>query len=305
MTLIRHVTVLLQETIDGLIVKAGRRYIDGTLGGGGHTEAILKSAVDTQVLALDVDPAAIERASIRLAPFGSRVRLINRNFSHLSEVARTQDFIAVDGIVLDLGLSSDQMEDNQRGFGFMTGGPLDMRFNPASGQSAAELVNTLDQDELADLIYQFGEEPASRKIARSIVAARPIHSAEQLADVIEKAIGRRGRLHPATLTFQALRIAVNDELGSLIAVLPQAVELLKSGGRLAIISFHSLEDRIIKEYFRSASQVHRSQPDDPPDLIRRAPTLKLITRKPIIPSPTEVELNPRARSAKLRVAEKL
>lgn len=298
-------TVLLQETIDSLTLKASGRYIDGTLGGGGHAEAILNRAVDSIVLGLDADSSAIERASARLAPFGSRVRFAHQNFSHLAEVAQAQSFTHVDGIVLDLGLSSDQLDDAQRGFGFIAGGPLDMRFDPTSGQSAAELVNTLDQDELADLIYRYGEEPASRKIARSIVAARPIRSAEQLAEVIEQAIGRRGRIHPATQTFQALRIAVNDELGSLISVLPQTVELLRSGGRLAIISFHSLEDRIVKEYFRSASQVHLLQPDDPPDLIRRMPVLKVITRKPIIPSTAEVAKNSRARSAKLRVAEKL
>jgi 16S rRNA (cytosine1402-N4)-methyltransferase len=302
---IRHVTVLLQETIDGLNVEAGGRYIDGTLGGGGHTEEILKRAPDSQVLALDADPLALERAVGRLIAFGSRVKFINQNFSHLIEVARAHSFTDVDGIVLDLGLSSDQMDDSQRGFGFIAGGPLDMRFDPTRGESAAELVNTLDLDELADLIYRYGEEPASRKIARSIVAARPIHSAEQLADVIEKAIGRKGRIHPATLTFQALRIAVNDELGSLLKVLPQAVELLKSGGRLAIISFHSLEDRIVKEYFRSASQVYLPRADDPLGLVRREPTLKVITRKPIVPTVEEIEVNSRSRSGKLRVAEKV
>lgn len=303
--MIRHVSVLLQETIDGLALKAGGRYIDGTIGGGGHTEAILKQAAASQVLGIDADPAALERAALRLAEFGSRVTFVNQNFSHLFEVARTHDFTSVDGIVLDLGLSSDQMEDTQRGFGFLTGGPLDMRFDPTTGQPAAELVNTLDQDELADLIYRYGEEPQSRKIARSIVRARPIQTAEQLAIEIEKAIGRRGRLHPATLTFQALRIAVNDELGSLMSVLPQAVELLKTGGRLAIISFHSLEDRIVKEYFRSASQVYLPQADDPLGIVRREPVLKVITRKPIIPTAKEVAANSRARSAKLRVAEKL
>ena len=303
--MIRHVSVLLQETIDGLALKAGGRYIDGTVGGGGHTEAILKQAAASQVLGIDADPAALKRAALRLAEFGSRVTLVNQNFSHLIEVASAHAFTSVDGIVLDLGLSSDQMEDTQRGFGFLTGGPLDMRFDPTTGQPAAELVNTLDQDELADLIYRYGEEPHSRKIARSIVRARPIQSAEQLAAEIEKAIGRRGRLHPATLTFQALRIAVNDELGSLMSVLPQAVELLKSGGRLAIISFHSLEDRIVKEYFRSASQVYLPQADDPLGIVRREPVLKVITRKPIVPTAKEVATNSRARSAKLRVAEKL
>ena len=301
----QHVPVLLHQTMDGLALKASGRYIDGTVGGGGHSEAILSAASDSQLLGLDADPAAIERAASRLAPLGSRVKLINQNFSRLAEVARANGFESVDGVVLDLGLSSDQLDDRRRGFGFIAGGPLDMRFDPTQGLSAAYLVNTLDQDDLADLIYHYGEEPASRKIARAIAAARPIESAEQLAEVIEQAMGRRGRIHPATLTFQALRIAVNDELGSLMSVLPQAADLLRSGGRLAIISFHSLEDRIVKEYFRSASRVAPTQPDDPPGLVRRRATLKLITRRPITPAPDEVANNPRARSARLRIAEKL
>jgi len=300
-----HKTVLLQEVINRLALKSGGRYIDGTVGGGGHSEAILRGAPDSHLLGLDADPLAIERTAARLAAFESRVKLVNQNFSQLSEAARANGFDAVDGIVLDLGLSSDQLEDRHRGFGFIAGGPLDMRFNPNQGLSAAELINMLEPDELADLIYRYGEELASRRIARAIEAARPIETAEQLADVIEKAVGRRGRIHPATLTFQALRIAVNDEMGVLLTVLPQANELLKSGGRLAVISFHSLEDRIVKEYFRSASRVRPVQPDDRPDLIRREPTLRLITHKPIVPSDEEVASNSRARSAKLRVAEKL
>ncbi len=303
--MIRHITVLLQETIDHLNLKPDGRYIDGTLGGGGHTEAILTRAPASQVLAFDADSAAIDRAAQRLNSFGSRVKFVNRNFSHLLETARSQNFVDVDGIVLDLGLSSDQMDDTQRGFGFMAGGPLDMRFDRSGGETAADLINTLDQDELADLIFRYGEEPHSRKIARSIVQARPIDSAEKLADVIEKAIGRRGKIHPATLTFQALRIAVNDELGSLEKVLPQAVELLKSGGRLAIISFHSLEDRSVKEFFREQSQVYLSQKSDPLGLIKREPTLKIITRKPIVPGEAEITANSRSRRAKLRVAEKI
>ena len=180
-----------------------------------------------------------------------------------------------------------------------------MRMDQRQELMAADIVNRTGERELADLIYRYGEEPASRRIARAIEAARPIETAEQLADVVEKAIGRRGRIHPATLTFQALRIAVNDEMGALLTVLPQANELLKSGGRLAVISFHSLEDRIVKEYLRSASRVRPAQPDDPPDLIRREPTLRLITHKPIVPGDEEVANNSRARSAKLRVAEKL
>jgi 16S rRNA (cytosine1402-N4)-methyltransferase len=301
----QHVSVLLNETLDELAVKPGGRYIDGTVGGGGHTEALLASAPDVEVLGLDADPAALERAALRLLPFGARVKLVHANFSHLGAVARANGFDQVDGVVLDLGLSSDQLGDPDRGFGFLAGGPLDMRFDQTRGQSAADLVNLLDQDELADLIYRYGEEPASRKIARSIVAARPIITADQLANVIEKAIGRRGRIHPATLTFQALRIAVNDELGSLMSALPQATELLRRSGRLAVISFHSLEDRIVKEYFRSASQEHVPQPDDPPGLVYRSAALRLITRKPIVASEAEVLSNPRARSAKLRIAEKI
>ena len=301
----QHVSVLLNETLDGLEVKPGGRYIDGTVGGGGHSEAILASAPDVELLGLDADPSALERAALRLLPFGSRVKLVNANFSQIGVVAHRNGFERVDGVILDLGLSSDQLADPDRGFGFITGGPLDMRFDQTRGQPAADLINTLDQDELAEMIYRYGEEPASRKIARAIVAARPIYTADQLADVIEKAIGRHGRIHPATLTFQALRIAVNDELGSLMSALPQAAELLLGGGRLAVISFHSLEDRIVKEYFRSASQEHVPQPDDPPGLVYRSPALRVITRKPIVASDAEVLSNPRARSAKLRIAEKL
>ncbi len=305
MTTTQHVSVLPQETRHGLALKPGGRYIDGTVGGGGHSESILSAAPDVELLGLDADPAAIERAALRLAPFGARVKLVNANFARLGEVARAHGFDQVDGVVLDLGLSSDQLEDRERGFGFQTGGPLDMRFDPTRGETAADLVNNLDQDELADLIYRYGEDPASRKIARALVAARPILTAQQLADAIEQALGRRGRIHPATLTFQALRIAVNDELGSLMSVLPQATEVLKPGGRLAVISFHSLEDRIVKEYFRSASRERLVQPDDRPDQPARPATLKLITRKPIVPGDDEVAVNSRARSAKLRIAEKL
>ncbi len=301
----QHVSVLLNVTLDGLGIKPGGRYIDGTVGGGGHSEAILASAPDVQLLGLDADPIALERAAIRLLPFGLRVKLVHANFSRLGEVARANGFDRVDGVVLDLGLSSDQLGDPDRGFGFIAGGPLDMRFDQTRDPSAADLINTLDQDELADLIYRYGEEPASRKIARAIVAARPIHTSQQLADVIEKAVGRHGRIHPATLTFQALRIAVNDELGALMSALPQATDLLRSGGRMAIISFHSLEDRIVKEYFRSASQEPVAQPDDPPGTVYRSAVLRLITRKPIVPSVAEVASNPRARSARLRVAEKI
>lgn len=307
MTMTQHRSVLPQETLTGLALRPGGRYIDGTVGGGGHSEALLNFAPDIELLGLDADPAAIERAALRLAPFGSRVKLVNANFVRIDEVARAHGFDQCDGSVLDLGLSSDQLDDRERGFGFLAGGPLDMRFDPTRGETAAQLVNQLDPDDLADVIYRYGEDPASRRIARALVAARPIHTAHQLADVIEQAVGHtpRGRLHPATLTFQALRIAVNDELGALMSALPQVAGLLKPGGRLAVISFHSLEDRIVKEYFRAMSRERATQPDDRPDQITRPATLKLITRKPIVPGDAEVAANSRARSAKLRIAEKI
>jgi 16S rRNA (cytosine1402-N4)-methyltransferase len=286
----QHVPVLLQEVMENLNPQAGDRLIDCTLGGGGHTAALLdRSRPDGQVLALDADPDAIERARARLADFGERVIFVHSNFSDLYKVATAHGFDAVDGVLIDLGLSSDQLAST-RGFSFQHTGALDMRFDPAQLESAADIVNTLNADELADLIYEYGEERLSRRIARAIVAARPIHTAERLAEVIAGAIGRRGRLHPATRTFQALRIAVNDELGALRSALPAAVNLLKPGGRLAVISFHSLEDRIVKQFMRDGAQ---------------ARTLRLPHRKPIAPREAEIEANPRARSARLRVAEKI
>lgn len=286
----QHVPVLLQEVMANLNPKAGDRLIDCTLGGAGHTAALLdRSGPDGQLLALDADPDALERARTRLADFGKRVIFVHSNFSDLYKVATAHGFDAVDGILMDLGLSSDQLAST-RGFSFQHAGALDMRFDPAQLESAADLVNTLDGDELADLIYEYGEERWSRRIARAIVMARPIRTAEQLAEVIADAIGRRGRLHPATRTFQALRIAVNDELNALKNALPAAVNLLKPGGRLAVISFHSLEDRIVKQFIRHAAQEK---------------TLRRLHKKPIAPGETEIKANPRARSAKLRVAEKV
>jgi 16S rRNA (cytosine1402-N4)-methyltransferase len=301
----RHVPVLLQSVLDGLNPQRGGRFIDCTLGGGGHTAALLdRTAPDGQVLALDADPDAVLRATARLMVYGSRVTLVHTNFSALGEVARSRNFADVDGVLMDLGLSSDQLASD-RGFGFESSA-LDMRFDSTQGESAADLVNTLEADELADLIYRYGEEPASRRIARAIVAARPIHSAERLSAVIVEAVGRRSRsLHPATLTFQALRIAVNDELAALVSALPQALALLRPGGRLAVIAFHSLEDRIVKEFFRRESRGTIVQPDSPPGSVAREPTLRLVTPKPIVPTSGEIARNPRSRSAKLRIAEKM
>jgi 16S rRNA (cytosine1402-N4)-methyltransferase len=302
----RHVPVLFQQTLQALAIRPGGLYVDGTCGGGGHAAGILEaSSPDGRLLALDADPMALGRARERLEPFGARVMLVHSSFAELGRVAREHGFGAVDGIVLDLGLSSDQLADVARGFSFSSAG-LDMRFDSTQGRPASSLVNELDADELADLLYRYGEERASRRIARAIVADRPIRSAQQLADVIAKAVGgRRGKLHPATQTFQALRIAVNDELGALEAVLPQCVELLKPGGRLAIITFHSLEDRVVKNFNRMESRDCICPPEQPICVCGHRARLKLLMSKPVEPSPAEIVDNPRARSAKLRAVERL
>jgi 16S rRNA (cytosine1402-N4)-methyltransferase len=244
--------------------------------------------------------------------FSARAVLVHSSYADLERVAREHGFDAVDGILLDLGLSSDQLADESRGFSFSSIG-LDMRFDPTRGQPASTLVNKLSAEELADILYRYGEERASRRIARAIVAARPIESAQQLAEVVERASGsrppmrgrRRGKTHPATRTFQALRIAVNDELGALGSVLPQAVELLHSGGRLVVITFHSLEDRIVKSFFRTESRDCICPPGQPACTCGHRAILKIVTAKPVGPSAVEVSANPRARSAKLRAAERL
>jgi 16S rRNA (cytosine1402-N4)-methyltransferase len=290
--------------LDGLRPQAGGRYIDGTLGAGGHAKGILeRSAPDGVVLGLDVDPVALNLAGEVLAPFGARAQLRRASYVQMAEVAR--EFAPVDGILLDLGLSSLQMDDPERGFAFQHDGPLDMRFDPRGPLTAAEIVNAWPVDDLADIIFQFGEERHSRRIARAIAAARPIRTTGQLAGVVLKAAGgRERRLHPATRTFQALRIVVNGELENVRAALPAAVGLLKPGGRLAVISFHSLEDRIVKQFMRQHSGRARHDPEDDNDATF-VPGLREITRKPVEATDDEVAQNPRARSAKLRVAEKL
>ena len=303
-----HIPVLLDEVLEGLSPLPGQRFIDGTLGAGGHTEAILKAiAPHGQVLALDADPSALEIARRRLAAYDDRVHFIHANFAQLAAVARDLDFVPVHGVLLDLGLSSMQLDAVERGFSFQSAGPLDMRYDPNSPTTAADLVNNLAQDELANLIYRFGEERRSRAIARAIVAARPLHTTYQLAEVVARAVGgRRGdRLHPATRTFQALRIAVNDELEVLQAALPAATSILAPGGRLAVISFHSLEDRIVKEFFRRESRDCICPPEQPVCTCGHRATLHIITPKPITVTSTEAALKPRARSAKLRVAESM
>lgn len=302
----QHQPVLYHEIIHALQPKNEGFYVDGTLGAGGHARGILEAcAPDGRLLGLDVDPQALALARETLAPYGERARLIQASYTSLVELLHEIGWEKVDGILLDLGLSSMQLDTPERGFSFQQDAPLDMRFDPASPTTAADLVNTLSQAELADLIYRYGEERASRRIAQAIVRARPLRTTRQLAAVIESVLPRRGHVHPATQTFQALRIAVNQELDRVENVLPQAAAALRSGGRLAIISFHSLEDRIVKEYFRRESRDCVCPPKQPVCTCGHKATLKEIARKPIAPGEAEVKANPRARSAKLRIAEKL
>ncbi len=301
-----HIPVLLDEVLKGLSPQPGQRLIDGTVGAGGHTQAILKAtAPNGQVLGLDTDPSALDIARQRLAPYGDRITLVNANFVQLDAVARDYDFLPVQGILLDLGLSSMQLNAVERGFSFQSEGPLDMRYDPSGTTTAADLVNNLPQSDLADLLYHFGEERRSRAIARAIIAARPLHSTRELADVVVRAVGgrKKAKIHPATRTFQALRIAVNDELERLSKALPKAVTLLSPGGRLAVISFHSLEDRTVKDFFKRESRDCICPPEQPICTCDHRATLHIIAQKPVTASQQEISLNPRARSAKLRVAE--
>ena len=302
-----HVPVLFSEVLEHLALGPGDHVIDGTVGGGGHAVGLLQAtAPDGRLLGLDRDPEAVARVKERLARESERVQIIQGSFRSIKAVARDMDFPPAGGILLDLGVSSQQLASPVRGFSFVKDGPLDMRFDPSQDRTAADLVNHLPADELAQILYRFGEERQSRRIARAIEAARPFESTRQLARVIQEAVhGGRGRIHPATKSFQALRIAVNDELGALEQALPQAVELLRPGGRLAVISFHSLEDRLVKRFFRDQARDCLCPPEQPISTCKHKRVLRLITRRPLRPTAGETEQNPRARSARLRVAEKL
>jgi 16S rRNA (cytosine1402-N4)-methyltransferase len=290
----------------GLRIKPGRRYIDATVGGGGHARGILvASASDGKLLGMDADPMAVALAGEQLAEFGKRVILVQSNFADLEEVAMEHGFFPVDGILLDLGLSSMQLETAGRGFSFQLDGPLDMRFDPSQTTTAADLVNSSPMEELAGILFRYGEEPQARRIARAIVAERPVNTTRELAALVERTVGRRRRLHPATRAFQALRMAVNEELECLAEALPQAVRLLVSGGRLTIISFHSLEDRLAKEFFRNEARDCLCPPEIPVCTCGHRATLGIVTKKPIRPSAEEVAANPRSRSARLRIAFRL
>lgn len=301
-----HIPVLYSEVLELLRPRAGGYYIDGTLGAGGHTEGILQaSAPDGRVLVFDRDPEAIAFARRRLEAYGERVVFINASYAEMGTLAPTLGFGTVGGILLDLGLSSRQLDDAARGFSFLKEGPLDMRFDPKLEESAADLVNKLEVEALADILWRYGDVRRSRFVARAIVDNRPLETTTELAELLEDISGRRGRIHPATQVFQALRIVVNHELEELEKGLPAAVGLLRSGGRLAVISFHSLEDRLVKQTFRKLSQDCVCPPQQPVCTCDASATVRLVNRRVVKASEEEIARNPRSRSARLRVAEKL
>jgi 16S rRNA (cytosine1402-N4)-methyltransferase len=302
-----HISVLLDECIEALDVCSNASYIDATIGLGGHAERILESnAPSGRLLGIDVDPEAIARSKGRLSRFGDRVTLTRGNFRELANIAERRGFADIAGVLFDLGVSSRQLSEAGRGFSFQYAAPLDMRMDPDLDRTAADIVNEFDEAELALLLFRYGEEPAARQIARTIAQRRPFTTTTELAGAIE-AVRRRGaaRIHPATRTFQALRIAVNDELGSLRAGLLAAVQLLGRGGRLAVMSFHSLEDRIVKEFLRSESRGCICPPSAPICVCSHQATLRLIKKSVVRPSASEIASNHRSRSARLRVAERL
>ena len=315
----QHVPVMLEEVLKFLQPEPGGHYIDGTTGGGGHTEAILeRSAPDGKVLGIDTDIQALARVRERLAePVSSgRLVLAHGNFAELARIVDEAGFVSIQGILLDLGFSSHQMDNPERGFSFGADGPLDMRLDQTQGMSAADLVNSASERELADLIWRYGEETRSRQIARRIVRERAkgaITRTAQLAQLAAAGVPyKAGAIHPATKTFQALRIAVNHELEALEAVLPQMLDVLSAkgrdgrmegGGRMVIISFHSLEDRLVKEFMRREAKDCLCPPSVPVCVCGHKARLRLLTAKPVVPTAQEVIANPRARSAKLRAAE--
>ncbi|MCX6012873.1 MAG: 16S rRNA (cytosine(1402)-N(4))-methyltransferase RsmH [Chloroflexi bacterium] len=297
-----HVSVLLKETVEALEVHMNGKYIDCTVGAGGHAEEILRRG--GWLLGIDADVNAIAIADKRLNAY-EKVKLVNGNFSQLKDISDRYGFSEVDGILFDLGMSSMELESGARGFSFQKDEPLDMRYSLKQKVTASDLVNNLSERELINVLEKYGEEPQSKLIARHIIQNRPIKTSGQLAVVIEKAIGRRGKIHPATRSFQALRIAVNKELDSLESGLNQAIGLLKSGGRLAVISFHSLEDRLTKTIFRHESSGCICSKEMPVCTCNHKPALKLINKKAIKASREEIKANPRSRSARLRIVERI
>jgi 16S rRNA (cytosine1402-N4)-methyltransferase len=306
---VRHIPVLAREVVDALRPHDGGRYVDGTFGAGGYTAAMLDRA-DCRVIAIDRDPDAVLAGQALAERYAPRLRLVEGRFGDMVDLLSAEGVDEVDGVALDLGVSSMQFDQADRGFSFRASGPLDMRME-RSGRSAADLVNDADEAELADIIWRYGEERKSRRVARAIVKARKakrIETTGELAEIVRRAVGPQARdeSDPATRTFQALRIAVNDELGELERGLAAAEQVLTAGGRLAVVSFHSLEDRAVKEFIRArAGRTPAPSRHAPPRADKPSVSLRDLTRKPVLPSPDEIAANPRARSARLRVAEKL
>lgn len=302
-----HEPVLLEESIAALQIQRGGRYIDCTVNGGGHSAAILEeSSPGGQLLGIDADPEAIKVAEKRFKSYGNNVILVNENFRYLENICNRYAFRPVNGIIFDLGMSSLQLEASGRGFSFQQDALLDMRFSPRQSLTASDIVNTYSEQKLAEILEKYGEEHRARQIARRVVERRPLKTTVELARVVQDAVGGvRGRIHPATKTFQALRIVVNEELESLNLALTQVLNLLGNGGRVVVISFHSLEDRTVKEFFRCESQGCLCPPSVPVCVCGHKPNLRLVTRKSVKPSSKEIQANPKCRSARMRVAERI
>jgi 16S rRNA (cytosine1402-N4)-methyltransferase len=307
MSLSVHIPVLLDEVIEGLQARRGGDFVDCTVGLGGHAAAILeKISPSGRLLGIDADPEAIKVSQDKLSDYGEAVTLVNDNFVNLEDICGRYHFHPVDGILFDLGVSSLQLDTAERGFSFHLDAPLNMRFDSGQGLTASDIVNSFSEQELAKLIEKYGEERHSRRIARYIVQNRPIATTVELARLVEQVLGgKRAKIHPATRTFMALRIAVNSELQNLELALKQTINLLRPGGRLTVISYHSLEDRIVKQFMRYAASNCLCPPGTVICCCGHVPTLKLISRKVIKPTSLEIESNPRSRSAKLRIAERL
>ena len=311
MTEFHHVSVLLWECIEALNIKPDGIYVDGTLGGAGHSSQIVKRLENGRLIGIDRDRVALKAAGERLTPYKENVTLVHSNFSEIKQVLQELGIEGVNGILLDLGVSSPQLDDGERGFSYMADAPLDMRMNRSDSLSAYEVVNQWSYDELKRILYDYGEERYAPRIAAAICNRReekPIETTLELVDIIRGAMppaALREKQHPAKRSFQAIRIAVNDELGSVEKVMRDAIDCLNPGGRLAIITFHSLEDRIVKNGMQDAAKGCTCPPSFPVCVCGKKPRVKLITRKPIVSGDEELEMNPRARSAKLRVCEKL
>lgn len=307
----KHVSVLLNETIDGLKIKADGIYVDGTLGGGGHSEEILKHLKTGYLIGIDQDENALKAATERLSSFGDRFIPVRNNFSNIIEVLKDLNISKIDGMTMDLGVSSHQLDEAQRGFSYRFDAPLDMRMDQRQSLDAYEVVNRYSEDELNEVIKKYGEENWARRIAQFICEARaekPVESTQELVDLIYKAIpagARREGGHPAKRTFQAIRIEVNNELEILKETIADITSVLNKNGRIAIITFHSLEDRLVKHAFKDLAQGCICPPEIPMCMCNNKPKLKIVTRKPILPSETELDENPRSKSAKLRVAKKI